>query len=83
MQSLQMHRNGVYCNHNKETDRRKPERKIEMTYKYYMMKNKLNDSKETFTEYCEKYHSTWNSMNPGMQKQFVEVNYKFRFAIHW
>ena len=54
-----------------------------MTYKYYMMKNKLNDSKETFTEYCEKYHSTWNSMKPGMQKQFVEVNYKFRFAIQW
>ena len=54
-----------------------------MTYKYYMMKNKLNDSKETFREYCENYHSTWDSMNPDMQKQFVEVNYKFRFAIQW
>ena len=54
-----------------------------MTYKYYMMKNKLNDSKETFREYCENYHSTWNYMNPGMKKQFVEVNYKFRFAIQW
>ena len=54
-----------------------------MTYKYYMMKNKLNDSKETFREYCEKYHSTWNSMNPGMQKQFVESNFKLRFAIQW
>ena len=54
-----------------------------MTYKYYMMKNKLNDSKETFREYCEKYHTTWDSMNPGMRKQFVEINYKLRFAIQW
>ena len=54
-----------------------------MTYKYYMMKNKMNDSKETFREYCENYHSTWDSMNPGMQEQFVEVNYKFRCAIQW
>ena len=54
-----------------------------MTYKYYMMKNKLNDSKETFSEYCEKYHSTWDSMNHGMQEQFVESNYKLRFAIQW
>ena len=54
-----------------------------MTYKYYMMKNKLKDSKESFREYCEKYHSTWNHMNPGMKNQFVEVNYKFRYAIQW
>ena len=54
-----------------------------MTYKYYMMKNKLNDGKETFREYCERYHSTWDSMNPGMQEQFVESNYKLRFTIQW
>ena len=54
-----------------------------MKYKYYMIKNKLNDSKEAFREYCEKYHSTWDSMNPGMQEQFVESNYKLRFAIQW
>ena len=54
-----------------------------MTYKYYIMKNKLNDCKETFREYCEKYHSTWDSMNLGMQEQFVESNYKLRFAIQW
>ena len=54
-----------------------------MKYKYYMMKNKLNDSKETFREYCENYHSTWDFMNPAMQEQFIESNYKFRFAIQW
>lgn len=54
-----------------------------MTYKYFLLMNKLNDSKEIYREYCEKYHSTWDSMNPGMQDQFVSVNYHFRFAIQW
>ena len=78
-----MHRIGIYCNHSKGNGQAKPERKKKMSYKYYTMKNKLNDSKETFREYCEKYHSTWDSMNPGMQEQFVEINYKLRFAINW
>ena len=67
----------------KENGQAKAGKEKKMKYKYYMMKNKLNDSKETFREYCENYHSTWDSMNPGMQEQFVEVNYKFRFAIQW
>ena len=78
-----MRRIGIYCNHSKGNGQAKAGKEKKMTYKYYMMKNKLNDSKETFREYCERYHSTWDSMNPGMQKQFVEVNYKFRFAIQW
>lgn len=54
-----------------------------MTYRYYIMKNKLNDSKESFREYCEKYHTTWNCMGEGMKNQFVDMNYKFRFCIQW
>ena len=54
-----------------------------MTYRYYIRQNKLQDSKEAYREYCEKYHSTWGYMKPGMQKQFVEVNYKYRFAVQW
>lgn len=54
-----------------------------MTYRHYILKNKLTDSKESYREYCEKFHSTWNCMKPGMQEQFIEVNFKFRFAIQW
>ena len=54
-----------------------------MTYRHYIMVTKMNDSKEAYTAYCEKYHSTWGHMNKGMQDQFIASNYKLRFAIQW
>lgn len=53
-----------------------------MTYTYYIRKNKLKDSKETYRSYCDKYLSdleSWKCMKEGMKQQYIDVNYKFRF----
>lgn len=54
-----------------------------MTYKYFILKNRLNDSKESYEQYLSIYHSGWSHMKESWKKQFVQVNFKFRFAIQW
>lgn len=51
-----------------------------MTYKYYIFKNHLPDSVESYRSYCERYISFWSAMGDGMKEQFIATNYKFRFA---
>lgn len=53
-----------------------------MTYRYFIRKNNMPDTEDSFRKYCEQYHSQWDHMNEGMRDQYIAVNYKFRFIDH-
>lgn len=52
-----------------------------MTYKYFLLNNKLTDSIDSYTKYQEQHGELYKVLNPSMKKQFIQINYKFRFAI--
>lgn len=52
-----------------------------MTYKYFILKNKLPDSIDSYTKYQEQHGELYKTLNPGMKKQFIQMNYKSRFLI--
>lgn len=53
---------------------------INITYKHFLMQNKLPDSRDTYWKYLEQYHTQWNKMPEGMKQQTIDVTYKYRFT---
>lgn len=51
-----------------------------MTYKYYIIKNRLADNMESYTAYCNKYMTLLKGMNEKMKTQIIEANYRMRFV---
>ena len=54
-----------------------------MTYKYYILKNRIADSIEAYTEYNERYNSVYRVMSETMKAQYIDQTYRYRFAIQF
>lgn len=54
-----------------------------MTYKHYIIKNKLTDSPQAWREYNEKYHKLFKAMPEKMKKQQLNATYILRFTIQF
>ena len=52
-----------------------------MTYRNYILANRINDSAEAWKTYNEKYNSAFGHMSERMKEQHLNVTYKYRFAI--
>lgn len=51
-----------------------------MTYQYFIRKNSLPDSKESYREFLKNNLMLWHIMNHDQQDQFVDIDYKNRFV---
>lgn len=54
-----------------------------MTYKHYIMTNRIKDSKDAYKNYLESESNIFRAMSDTMKAQHVNVTYKFRFAIQF
>lgn len=54
-----------------------------MTYRHYIMKNRIKDSKEAYADYQSKYNTQWVAMSEPLREQHISVTYKYRFAIQY
>lgn len=50
-----------------------------MTYQYFIRKNHLSDSKESYRSFLKSNLIFWDVMSPAQQNQFVNIDYKNRF----
>lgn len=51
-----------------------------MTYQYFIRKNNLTDSKESYRSFLKENLMFWAVMSPVQQDQFVSIDYKNRFV---
>lgn len=51
-----------------------------MTYQYYIRKNNLVDSKESYRNFLKDNLMFWDIMSPVQQDQFVSIDYRNRFV---
>lgn len=54
-----------------------------MTYRHYILKNGLKDSKKTYREYLEKHMPLMQYMSEKMKEQQVEKTFVYRFAVQF
>lgn len=51
-----------------------------MTYKYYIFRHRLKDSVASYERFNSIYNIMWGYMNQAMRRQYLEINYKYRFT---
>lgn len=51
-----------------------------MTYTYFIRKNHLPDSKESYRNFLKNNLMFWDIMSPVQQDQFVSIDYRNRFV---
>ena len=50
-----------------------------MNYKFWLVKNVLEDNKENYAKYVKECEPITKHMNPAMLEQYIEETYKIRF----
>lgn len=50
-----------------------------MNYKFWLVKNGLEDNKENYAKYVVECEPITKHMNPELLKQYIDETYKIRF----